>query len=172
MFSFFQIVNLEYPYVTSCIKNRKLEKLHNTDNSYSKPGCLMQCLGQFVIARCGCRPVEYRGDILVYVSGYNLLVTYKFLLLFTHFIVKACVSLFAIIILLQIYRSLFVLPMIQCFVCSRRTVSCNSNVVSSSTMISLSVSNVSITASWSSIGILDGYCVSLSYLNSTDDYRY
>lgn len=60
MFSFFQIVNLEYPYVTSCIKNRKLEKLHNTDNSYSKPGCLMQCLGQFVIARCGCRPVEYR----------------------------------------------------------------------------------------------------------------
>ena len=126
MFSFFQIVNLEYPYVTSCIKNRKLEKLHNTDNSYSKPGCLMQCLGQFVIARCGCRPVEYRGDILVYVSGYNLLVTYKFLLLFTHFIVKACVSLFIIIILLQIYWSLFVLPMIQCFVCSRRTVSCNS----------------------------------------------
>lgn len=28
----------------------------------------------------------------MYVSGYNLLVTYKFLLLFTHFIVKACVS--------------------------------------------------------------------------------
>ncbi|XP_078360082.1 acid-sensing ion channel 3-like [Oculina patagonica] len=54
-----KIKNLQIPYSTNCT-NRTLYMLQNTGYTYSKPACIMQCLSEFVIQKCGCHPAEYK----------------------------------------------------------------------------------------------------------------
>lgn len=59
-FFFSQIINLPLPYSTNCSKEN-LFIFRDTQYNYSEPACMTQCLSRFVIKRCGCRPIEYRG---------------------------------------------------------------------------------------------------------------
>lgn len=51
--------NLEKPFATNC-SQRKLK----TFSTYTKEGCLYECVAEKVIEHCGCRPVGYRGKIV------------------------------------------------------------------------------------------------------------
>ncbi|XP_078357599.1 acid-sensing ion channel 1-like [Oculina patagonica] len=53
-----KIMNLPLPYSTNC-SNENLFMFRNTGYKYSKPACLTECLSEYVIRKCGCRPVEY-----------------------------------------------------------------------------------------------------------------
>ena len=33
--------------------------------AYSQPGCIMQCMNELVISKCGCRLLEFRGKNLL-----------------------------------------------------------------------------------------------------------
>lgn len=49
-------------YSTNCSKEN-LFIFRDTQYNYYEPACMIQCLSRFVIKRCGCRPIEYRGKI-------------------------------------------------------------------------------------------------------------
>lgn len=51
-----QIINLEEPYETKC-KNKKLK----SSPTYTKVGCISECLAEKLVRTCQCRPAEYEG---------------------------------------------------------------------------------------------------------------